>query len=69
MNNQTKFKAAMLRSSICDYNDTYIFAKGTMTVVGREADTKAIAADKVDEEVIVKNCVTFTDCMSKINNT
>ena len=31
-NKQIRFKTAMLRSSLCDYSDTYILAKGNITV-------------------------------------
>ena len=30
--NETKFKTSLLRSSLFDYSDAYILAKGTMTV-------------------------------------
>ena len=30
-NKQIRFKAAMLRSSLCDYNDAYILVKGNIT--------------------------------------
>ena len=29
-NSLIKFKTSMLRSSLCDYSDTYIFVKGTI---------------------------------------
>ena len=31
-NNQIRFKTSMLRTSLCDYSDTYILVKGTITV-------------------------------------
>ena len=31
-NRQIKFKTSMLRSDLCDYSDTYIVVKGTITV-------------------------------------
>ena len=31
-NKQIRFKTAMLRSSLCDYSDAYILAKGNITV-------------------------------------
>ena len=31
-NKQIKFKAAMLRSSLCDYSDAYVLVKGNITV-------------------------------------
>ena len=35
--NQIRFKTLMLRTSLCDYSDTYILVKGTITV-SKEAD-------------------------------
>ena len=32
-NSQTKFKASMLKSSLCDYSAAYILVKETITVV------------------------------------
>ena len=32
VNSQIKFKTTMLKSSLCDYSDEYILAKGTITV-------------------------------------
>ena len=31
-NKQIRFKATMLRSSLCDYSDAYILVKGNMSV-------------------------------------
>ena len=56
----------MLRSSLCDYSDSYILIKGTITVVGVAAPAPA---DKVGKEVVFKNCPPFTACISEINNT
>ena len=33
-NSQTKFKTLMLRSSLCDYSDTYILLSETRTITG-----------------------------------
>ena len=33
-NSQVKLKIAMLKSSLCDYGNSYILASGTITVVG-----------------------------------
>ena len=57
----------MLRSSLCDYSDAYILAKGNTSVnniVAAGAD-----ANNTGKKVIFKNCAPFTDCISKINNT
>ena len=31
VNSQIKFKTTMLKGSLCDYSDAYIFVKGTIT--------------------------------------
>ena len=66
-NNQIRFETAMLRSSLCDYSDAYIFVKGSISV----NNTEAAAADpnNRNKKVIFKNCAPFTSCISKINNT
>ena len=43
-NKQIRFKTAMLRSSLCDYSDAYILAKGNITVNNTAAD--GVAANK-----------------------
>ena len=43
--------------------------KRTITIAGGEADQAVSQTDKRDKEVILKNCVPFTDCISEINNT
>ena len=65
-NKQIKFKTSMLRSSLCDYSDTYILAKGNITVNNTAAD--GTAANNTNKKVIFKNCASFTSCISKINN-
>ena len=57
----------MLRSSLCDYSDAYILLKGHITVNNTAAD--GAAANNANKKVIFKNCVPFTNCISKINNT
>ena len=56
----------MLRSSLCDYSDAYILIKGNITVNDTAA---ADDADNTNKKVIFKNCASFTNCISKINNT
>ena len=55
---KSDFKTSMLRSSLCDYSDSYIPVKGTITV-----------ANKHQKKVIFKNCVPFTSCISTMHNT
>ena len=59
----------MLKSSLCDFSDAYIFVKGTITINGRGADAGARRADERDKGVAFKNCAPFTNCISEINNT
>ena len=57
----------MLSTSLCDYSDAYIVIKGTITV----GNTAAFGADanNTKKMVTLKNCVPFTSCISRINNT
>ena len=66
VNRQINFKTSMLRSSLCDYSDVYIFFKGSISV-NNTADAGA-TANNTNKKVIIKNCAPFTDCISKINN-
>ena len=68
VNSQIKFKTTMLKSSLCDYSDTYIFVKGTITINGIGADAAARRADERDKGMAFKNCAPFTNCISEINN-
>ena len=66
---QIKFKTTMLKSSLCDYSDSYILAKGKITITGSGADAAARQTDERDKVVVFKNCAPFTICISKVNNT
>ena len=59
----------MLKSSLCDYSDAYIFVKRKITITGDGADDAAIQADERNKGVAFKNCAPFTNCISQINNT
>ena len=55
----------MLRSSLCDYTEAYILVSATITV-----PKKGAAANPNNRKNIkIKNCASFTNCISKINNT
>ena len=56
-----------LKSSLCDYSDAYIHARGTITV----NNTAAADADasNTNKKVIFKDCAPSTNCISEINNT
>ena len=59
----------MLRSNLCNYTDSYILVKGTITITGAGDNDAARRADERDKGVIFKNCAPFTKCISRINNT
>ena len=66
-NSQIKLKTMMLKTSLCDYSDVYILVSGTITITGVDDAVKWL--DKRNKGVILKNCATFTDFISEINNT
>ena len=66
-NKQIRFKTAMLRSILCDYSDAYILVKGNISV--NDTAAEGAAATNTNKKVIFKNCASFTNCISKINNT
>ena len=68
-NSQIEFKTAMLRSSLCDYSDAYIFVKGKITTTGGGVDNAVRQADERDKGVAFKNCAPFTNLTCEINNT
>ena len=65
-NSQIKFKTSMLKSSLCDYSDTDILVKGTISTVRVQAP---VEPDNAGKEVVFKNCAPLTDCINEINNT
>ena len=62
-NSQIKFKTSMLRASLCDYGDAYIVVSRTITV-----EALAAGGGNNDIQVVFKNCATFTNRISEINN-
>ena len=67
VNSQIKFQTTMLKSSLCDYSDAYILAKGTISVTNTAAADAA--ANNINKKVIFKNSAPFTNCISENNNT
>ena len=57
----------MIRSSLCYYSDVYIHFKGAIIV----PDTSIAAApvNNSNKKVIFKNYLSFTNCISKVDNT
>ena len=68
-NNDTRFKATMLMSSLCNYSDAYILVKEKITSTGEIADNTAKRIDETDKGMIFKNCAPFINCKSEINDT
>ena len=68
-NSDIRFKTTTLRSNLCDYADSYILVKGTITITGAGDDAAARRADERNKGVTFKNCAPFTKCISRINNT
>ena len=64
-----KFKTTMLRSNLCDYADAYILVKGTIIINGAGDDDAAKGLDERNKGVMCKNCISFTKCITRINNT
>ena len=54
----------MLKSSVSDYSDAYIVAKGKITV----AKFTTATTERNNEQVLFKNFASFTDCISEIYN-
>ena len=67
VSNQIKFKTSVIRSNLCDYSDTHMHVKETITV--RNTAVTDATANNANEKIIFKNCVLFTNCISKIINT
>ena len=66
-NSNIRFKSNTIRLSLCDYSDAYILVKGTITVPNMAAAGAAV--NNTNKKVIFKNIVSFTDCITEINNT
>ena len=45
----------MLRSNLCDYADSYILVKGTITITGEGDNAGELPADERDKGVAFKN--------------
>ena len=57
--NPIKSLTKSIESSLCDYSDAYTLVTGNINVTGGDVDTK----------VAIKNCATFKDCRTGINDT
>ena len=66
----------MLKSSLCDYKETYILATGIINITGdvgtpaartKEQIERARKNDKRNKRVIFETCAPFTEYISEIN--
>ena len=68
--NKIKFKTSIITPNLCDYIDAYIPVSGSIKIAWAGDDNDdAKRADQGNKEVIFKNYIPFTDCISEINNT
>ena len=51
INGDFRFKTTILKSSLCDYSDTYILVKGIITITGAGDDVAARQADEKNANV------------------
>ena len=58
-NSNIRFKISMVRSNICDYSDTYILIKRTLTV--QDTTGTGATVNNTNKKVIFKYCTPFTD--------
>ena len=56
--NPIKFLTGSLESNLCDYSDAYILVTGNTTATPDNAAT----------QVVFKNCASFEDCRTEIND-
>ena len=59
-NSQIRFKTSILKTSLCDYSYVYILVSGKHR---KRQQSQTI------ENIIIKNCASFTNCISEIKNT
>ena len=57
----------MLKSRLCNYKDTYLFVKRTISITNPAGAGNI--ANSEDRKVVFKTCAPFTDCINERNNT
>ena len=68
-NGDIKFTTTMLRYNLCNYADSYILVKGTITITGAGDNAAARQTNERAKGVTFKICAPFTKRISRINNT
>ena len=59
----------MLKSGLCNCNDMYMVAKGTVPITETRANAAGQNVVARNKQVTFKCSAPFTNCISKINNT
>ena len=58
-NSEIRFKATMLKSSLCDYSNAYILVKGRIAITGAGNNDRARQAGEINKGVTFTNCDSF----------
>ena len=62
VNKNIRFKISLLRSDLCDYSDSFIVVKGTVSITGINDNNKR------NKEITFKNNAPLKSSITKINN-
>ena len=62
VNKNIRFKISLLRSDLCDYSDSFIVVKGTISITGINDNNKR------NKEITFKNNAPLKSSITKINN-
>ena len=65
---EIRFKTVLIKSNVWNYSDISILVKGTTTIVAEEAGVEATAANKSNEQLILKPFALSINCTTEINN-
>ena len=57
-NSEANYDLEVLKSSLCEYNDSYILVRGDITVTAAS-----------ETQIAFRNCSPFTKCITKIDGT
>ena len=63
-----RFKTTMIGSNLCDYEDSNILVKGTITITGAGDNASERQQYERDKGVTFKNCARVTKRISRVNN-
>ena len=66
-NSNIRFKTSMISSGLCDYSDSYMRFKETITASNTAAAGAAV--NDTNKKIKFENCAPLTDYITDINNT